>query len=95
MAKKREKSEVEYLRGIVKNQRSIIKHLQKEVSRGKKRQHQEELIAEELLEDEFKEQEIIATNSCPECFKGKIETVDLGARKMTICDSCKFRKIRK
>lgn len=95
MAKKKERSETEYLRGVIKNQRSIIKHLQKEVGRSKKRQQQDELMAEELLEDEFQEQDMISDNKCPECGKGTLETVDLKVRKMTVCNSCNYRKIRK
>lgn len=96
MAKKqKERSETEYLRGVIKNQRSIIKHLQKEVGRNKKRQQQDDIIAEELLEDEFEERDIIADNRCPECHKGTIETVDLKVRKMVVCNSCNYRKVIK
>lgn len=96
MAKKqKERSETEHLRSIIKNQRSIIKHLQKQVGRNKKREQQEDLIAEELLEDEFKERDIIADNKCPECIKGQTEVVDLKVRKMVVCNSCNYRKVIK
>lgn len=97
MSKKRDRSEVEHLRGVVKNQRSLIKHLKKEVGRSQKREHRvedlEEILAEEMLEEQHQEKEYVKDDKCPQC-KTKVELVDLGPKKLIICQSCGYRKTK-
>jgi hypothetical protein len=100
MAKKsKERSEVEHLRATVKSQRSLIKHLKKEIGRAQKRQHVyedlEDKVAELHLEDEIEESQLVSDDKCPECDKGRLEIIDLGPRKMLVCDNCKYRKVKK
>lgn len=96
MAKKDKSGELEYLRGVVKQQRSIIKHLKKEVGRSNKRSHQYEDLEDRLSEEYVEEEKVLFTESekCPSCSK-KIEIVDLGIRKLIVCESCGFKKSRK
>lgn len=98
MAKKRERSSEEYLRGIVKQQRSLIKHLKKEAGRSTKRAHQyhdlEDRLSEEMIEQETQiEQEFVKEEKCPNC-KGKLEVITLGPKTLVICKDCKYRKTR-
>lgn len=89
MAKTKERSETEHLRATVKKQRSIIKHLKKEITRYTKKAHQFE-----LEEDDFDDvvEQTFNHDNCPECQKGKLIYTDLGIRKMIRCDNCNYRK---
>ncbi len=100
MAKKKSGSELEYLRGVVKNQRAIIKNLKKQVSRHDKKAHQyndlEDKIAEaDMIEDEKENGTPVFTkDKCPEC-SGELEEIDLNIRLMIKCSGCPYRKIVK
>ncbi len=97
MTKKRERSEVEQLRGVIRNQRSIIKNLKKEISRVTKRESRtedlEEILAEEMLEQDQEDIQYIKEDKCPQC-KGRVEVVTLGPKKLVICDGCGYRKAK-
>lgn len=98
LAKQRERSELEHLRSTVKNQRSQIKNLKKELDRHSKRAHNyhdmEERIAENMIEEEFKEIELISKDEhCPDCNE-KVEIVQLGARIGIFCE-CGYRRTKK
>lgn len=98
VAKQRERSEVEALRSTIKNQRSQIKNLKKEVERARKRSFQsedlEERLAENMIEEEFQEnEEISKTERCPDC-GGKVEMVEMGTRVGIFC-VCGFRRTKK
>lgn len=99
MTKTKEKSELEYLRGLVKSMRSQVKHLKKELSRKQKREYLhedlEEKEAELLLEEEIREREHAIENKCPDCGKGKLEFTDLNIRTLITCPSCGYKKIIK
>lgn len=99
MAKKKSGSELEHLRGVVRNQRSEIKALKKELSRFQKRQHQFEdwelEKTEELLEEDISQpSERHFQESCPECSSG-VEKSELGNRILTRCTKCKWRRTQK
>lgn len=97
MAKKRERSDIEYLRSTIKSQRSIIKHLKKELGRQQKREYLhddlEERLADQMIEEEKQEELDVSGEKCPECH-GKVEILDLGARKAIFCE-CGYRRTRK
>jgi uncharacterized protein with PIN domain len=98
LAKQRERSETEALRAVIKNQRSQIKNLKKEVDRAKKRSHNyedfEERLAETMIEEEYKESKLVdSTERCPECDE-KVEIVQLGTRIGIFCE-CGYRRTKK
>jgi hypothetical protein len=100
VAKQKERSEAEYLRATVKNQRSQIKNLKKELERARKRSYQyedfEERVADSMIEEDVKEHQIIASSKeerCPEC-KTKVQPVALGSRQGIFCE-CGYRRTRK
>ena len=98
MAKSKDRSEVEHLRAMVKQQRSIIKHLKKEVGRSNKRAHQhedlEERLAEEMLHEYKESEEKVDDKKCPNCSKSKLEFISLGKKTLCICQNCDYRKTR-
>lgn len=98
MSKTKEKNNNEYFKSIIRKQKSIIKQLKKEAGRGNKTKERYEELEDSLTEKEFDTYEpYIAedTTKCPECLKGTLEIIDLKVRKMTICNSCNYRFIRK
>lgn len=100
MAKNKDRSEVEHLKGIIRQQKSIIKNLRKSVSRkNKKERNVEELeqaLAEEYLKEEAEEIQIPIKQKdrCSKC-QGETEEVDLVVKWLVICQSCDFRFTRK
>lgn len=99
MAKKdKGEGELESLRGIVRNQKALIKNLRKELARVHKRKHQYENylddVEEQHLEEECKDAELVR-KKCPTCSKGDIVLVDLGIRKIYNCNNCEFREVKK
>lgn len=96
MAKKDKGSELEYLRGLVRSQKSIIKSLKKELSRSTKRSQQYQDLEERIAEDTVEEEKpfFIESEKCPKCSK-KIEVVDLGIRKLIVCTDCNYKRSRK
>lgn len=99
MSKQKEKSELEYLRSENRKLKSMNKNLKKQLSRTNKRSdlyHDlEDKIAEDLIQEELNEKELIKNDQCPSCFKGTLETLKLGAKKLALCDSCTYRKLVK
>lgn len=98
MAKQKERSESEYLKSVIKNQRSQIKNLKKEVERARKRSFQtedlEERLAENMIEEEFEEnEELSKTERCPEC-NNAVEMVEMGTRVGIFCE-CGYRRTKK
>jgi rubrerythrin len=90
--------DAEDYRGIIRNQKKIIQHLKRELSRKEKRAHQyedlEEREAEEFIREEIRNKEIIKKEKCPECSKN-IDIVELGPRKLYLCGNCGWRKVTK
>ena len=99
MAKVKDRSETEMLRGENKKLRSEIRQLRKILGRFQKQAHRVEEL-EDLFEniDLFEEQqvkEIKEIFTCPLCSKGNLIKTNLGNRKLITCDSCKFRRTEK
>jgi hypothetical protein len=90
--KKRERSELEYYKGLVRELKAELRHLRKELGRsGKKLQHLEANAAdpdpdpiENLPTKPSKER-------CVGC-SGEVEIVDLGVKLMKICKECRSRE---
>jgi len=96
MAKQREKSEVEHLRAENRKMKAELRNLKKQVNRTNKRAHQfedlEERLAEQTLEEKSSDYIVVDNTACPKCSKGKIETIDLGIRKLVRCDNCEYKE---
>ena len=91
MSRKADKSELEHLRGLLRNLNSENRSLKRQLARATKRP-----IVEELEEEEDASLDSVPTgNRCPECFKGELTTVSLGVRMLTTCSNCKYRKATK
>lgn len=96
MTKQKEKNSSEHLKSIIRKQKSIIKKLTKDANRSNKiKQQFEEYEVAEMIEEELAVKSLKNDDRCPECFKGEVEVVNLGPRKMLICSNCNFRKIKK
>lgn len=93
MAKSKSKSEEEYLRGQIRELKSINKHLQSEVNRLSKRAHLYNEPDNELVMQEEVEQSLPKKQKCPNCNKTDWDSVPLGdTRVMRICYSCGYRR---
>lgn len=96
MTKKKSHSEVEFLRGEIRNLKAQIKHLKKFVSRKEKREHLfqdfEETEMETLLKEEIQERgEVIRSLKCPNC-KEPLDAINEGGKiTIYICPDCKYR----
>lgn len=92
MGKTRQKNrnEVEYYKGIVRNQKSEIKQLRKRLKQLEKQEHNYGEIITEIVENSLnqKETELIY---CDECKKGILSILDLKYIKYTVCDKCEYK----
>lgn len=85
MSKKRkERSELEHLRGENRKLQSQLRDCQKHLRQTKK-------WANLPIEDE-EDEPAVPIVPCPECSKGNMHYVDLHLVKYWICDVCKFRR---
>lgn len=101
MAKNKERSEVEFLRGQNKALRTEIRQLKRDLARHQKRQHELE-DREEELQEMFEEQtvsemphEVQTKTACLKCGSGGLETIDLGIRTIIKCTNCGNRETKK
>jgi predicted Mrr-cat superfamily restriction endonuclease len=95
MAKKRERSEVEWLRGEVKKLRSAIKHYKKELGRLSKRSLNYEELEAVVQEQELAVEEIkhaTTTLNCSKCQSNSVTIADLGAKVYKFCSNCGNRE---
>ena len=104
MARSRDRSEVERLKGIIREQRSVIKALKKEAGRLNKRSHQYEDIEEKLAEhhlfeeerekEEVEKTETTSKGQCPKCGED-LKEVAFGTYTYLFCTKgpriCKYR----
>lgn len=93
MAKKRERNETEYLRGLVRELKSEVRNLKKLVGRNsKKLRGYEQLVSEDDPDAEI--EHIIKSQKlrCPDCQSSDTASVDLGVRELNICYGCGYRK---
>lgn len=100
MPKVKERSELEFLKATVRQQRSLIKQLRKEISRHTKRAHQYSDLEEKQLEidsiaEAEKSQPIVKVKDpCPRC-GAPLELVEIGVKILIRCSSCEYRTIKK
>lgn len=95
MAKKRDRSEVEWLRGEVKKLRSMVKHYKKEAARAGKRERSYEELEAVIQEQEEAVEEIKHATTSVSCFKCQSNSVtiaDLGAKVYKFCSNCGHRE---
>lgn len=89
MAKTRRKehSEVEYLRGQIKKLESENRQLKKRVKQLDRKSHFYENLVDENVEDiEFK------AEKCPQCKQGILFLLDLKHVRFHTCTECEYRK---
>lgn len=87
--KNKNRSELEYLNGKIRELESQNRQLKRRLSHlGKKEHLYDDLIhavAEEISPEE-------KTNNCKKCRVGVLKVVDLKHAKFVVCDSCQDRK---
>lgn len=97
MTKSKDRSEAEYLRGIVRQLKSENRNLKKQLGlvSKKNRQYENNLSDHSEFELEEMEEEFIeAREKCPKC-KADIEVLEIGNRDVRICKDCGYRSSRK
>lgn len=92
MGKQKEKSEVEYLRGLVRQLRSENKKLKNELKRLKKKETETDELREELKDYHYEEK--MHEDTCPDCQKGRLTSTHLGVKILYICSVCGHRIIK-
>lgn len=94
--KNKSHSEVEHLRGMVKELKKENGQLRRQLKESTKLKHfyddvkdeYEEYVAEEVVE------EIQKVADCPKCFSGKLNlTLELNDKDIFSCNDCDFRKV--
>ena len=84
--KRKEHSESEYYKGIIKKFKLEVKSLKQQLRSLQKREH----FYEDNDNNEEDMSEILP-NSCPKCKKGKLSEVDLHKLIITKCDNCEYQ----
>ena len=95
MARPKERNEAEHFKGIIRNLRSEIRHLKKELGRLNKLHQYEQDRLTEAVEEVVTEIQAIAPVRCPECSSDSFKKIALGNRILESCQSCGYRKGRK
>lgn len=92
MAKQKERSELEYLRGQCRRLQSENRHLKRRNKQLETKKH--------IFESEFPRHEssidiqIEDSYSCPDCGKGNVATViEFRDKQIEACDLCTYRKV--
>lgn len=91
MAKPKDRNEVEYLRGLVRELKSENRHLKKQLGNVKKRAG---LFDDNLPEDKEDIEPVITIkniNTCPDC-GGELEIIDIAVKNLIICTGCGARR---
>jgi hypothetical protein len=93
MAKNKDRSEIEMIRGENRKLRSQVRHLEKEVSKlsrnNKKIEDLEEIIQEDI---QLAQHEVSNVRSCKKCASPKVVPLDLGVKTFLMCTNCKHRE---
>lgn len=98
MAKSKDRSEIEYMRGLIKNLKAEVRNLKKQVARHNKRAHQYEDLEERQAEVEVADLYTTTVTSkiiCKSCSSDKMEEVSLGVKKLIVCRDCGKRETKK
>ena len=85
MARKKTSSELEHLRGIVRNLEAQNRELKKELAKAK---------PTIILKEVIKEDKLPRVDGCPKCGK-KLKEINLGLKQMILCSdaSCDYKKL--
>jgi hypothetical protein len=86
VVKKKEKTEVEHLRGENRRLKSVNRNLQKRLRQLEKKEHLFDDIEVKVEDDVIEEKK-----KCNKCKVGVITTVDLGRKIMYRCTKCQYR----
>jgi hypothetical protein len=95
LARQKDKSETEHLRGELKEAQKIIKVLKKRLRTLEKSKHvwdQYNLDADENSAPDFTD---IKTTPCPDCHTGTVLKIDLGIKVIESCSICQWRRVVK
>lgn len=82
------KSEIEYFRGLIKKLKSENRHLKKRIKELNKREHFYEEIIDDVLDEEDGQ---LNCEACPSCETGVLVEVDLHRVKIKKCNQCDYR----
>lgn len=94
--KNKSHSEVEHLRGLVKELKKENAQLRRQLKDAGKYQHQYEDVLENNILEESKEEVIEKVAWCPSCTKGKLQhKISILDKDIFECDQCDFRKVIK
>ena len=95
MSKSRKKthSEVEHLKGIIKEQKKIIRSLESKLKQLERREHHFEDSAQDTeaatdSEDTYR----VLRTSCSDCGKGTFDEFEIMNKTFGTCNICGFRK---
>ncbi len=94
--KNKSHSEIEYLRGLVKELKKENGQLRRQLKESTKLGHMYEDVVEEYEEliAEQEVEEVIKVARCPECHAGALNLVlDLNDKDIYACGSCTFKKV--
>lgn len=90
MAKSKTKSEVEHLRGLVKELKKEIGRKEKRERRYEDLESKEAEALEREADEKYKESSVPIKDRCPNC-AGELQSVEIGVVKLITCDDCKYR----
>lgn len=89
MAKKKERNESEYYKGIIRNLKSEVRHLRKRLKELENQQSNYQY-------SETEEIDLDTRVNCPQCGKGKLDVIKIVNRQFEKCSLCSYRtKARK
>ena len=92
MAKTKDRSETEFLRGRVRELESEVKQLKRIANRTLKKVRQyESIMGEQESNEDVEKQFPTAPATCPEC-NSKLDIFIIGVRELRMCTSCSYRK---
>jgi predicted RNase H-like nuclease (RuvC/YqgF family) len=99
MPKKKERSEVEYLKAQNRELSKENKRLKRSINRVSKKEHvledlEDRLQDEAFNEDKTRDYEPVSTDLCPNCGKD-LDSVDLIKRVLKTCVNCEYRLVIK
>ncbi|MEO5367573.1 MAG: hypothetical protein H7831_14705 [Magnetococcus sp. WYHC-3] len=96
MAKKREKNEAEYLKGIIRKQKAHIRQLKKGLKKASTENEHYYELQDALIDEELEQvPNEPKKDACPECYKGSITKEKLGVRTLVKCGACGYSKFEK
>lgn len=88
-AKRKERNELEYYKGKLRELKSQVRNLKKSDSRNKKKLNSyDQFYNEDVIEEDFI---IEKKNRCPDC-TSFVEVIPLGNRDLWLCEACGFQK---